>query len=145
MGIERVMEVEGDVITVSALADRAKRAPWGLWGGGEGSTTRIELQRPGDPDFRSFQEHYGLVSPSKFANVRLHKGDKVRLVSPSGGGYGDPSERDTADVAADVREGFVSIESAEQLYGVVVESDGTVDEAATQRIRASMAHEGKGH
>ena len=90
LGIERVMEVAGDVITVSALADRAKRAPWGLHGGGEGSTTRIELQRPGEPGFRSFQEHYGLVSPTKFANVRLHQGDRVRLVSPSGGGYGDP-------------------------------------------------------
>jgi len=144
LGIERVMEVEGDVITVSALADRAKRAPWGLWGGGEGSTTRIELQRPGEPDFRSFQEHYGLVSPSKFANVRLHKGDKVRLVSPSGGGYGDPLEREPAEVAADVREGFVSIESAERLYGVVIDGDGTVDADATSRIRASMGNDGEG-
>ncbi|MCY7418045.1 MAG: hydantoinase B/oxoprolinase family protein [Chloroflexi bacterium] len=144
LGIERVMEVEGDVITVSALADRAKRAPWGLWGGGEGSTTRIELQRPGEPDFRSFQEHYGLVSPSKFANVRLHKGDKVRLVSPSGGGYGDPLEREPAEVAADVREGFVSIESAERLYGVVIDGDGTVDADATSRIRASMGSDGEG-
>ncbi len=142
LGIERVMQVEADVITVSALADRAKRAPWGLWGGGEGSTTRIELQRPGELQFRSFQEHYGLVSPSKFANVRLHKGDKVRLVSPSGGGYGDPLERDPADVAADVREGFVSAASAKRLYGVVIDVAGLVDVPTTERLRASMRSEG---
>ena len=124
-------------------ADRARRAPWGLWGGGEGSTTRIELQRPGDPGFRSFQEHYGLVSPSKFTNVRLGPGDRVRLVSPSGGGYGDPLERDPALVAADVRERFVSVASAERLYGVVLTAQGEVDEPATtvlrDRLRAERA------
>lgn len=138
LGIERTMEVVGDVITVSALADRARRAPWGLFGGADGSMTRIELQRPGDPGFRSFQEVYGLPSPSKFANVRLSRGDRVRLVSPSGGGYGDPLERDPAAVAADVREGFVSVESARRSYGVVVDERGEVDEATTERLRASM-------
>ena len=105
---------------MSALADRAKRAPWGLWGGGEGSRTRIELQRPGEPGFRSFQEHFGLVSPSKFTNVRLQQGDRVRLVSPSGGGYGDPLERDTEAVAGDVQEGFVAASPRRRQYGVVV-------------------------
>jgi N-methylhydantoinase B len=138
LGIERVLEVAGDVITVSALADRAKRAPWGLQGGGEGSTTRIELQRPGDADFASFQERYDLVSPTKFTNVRLHRGDRVRLVSPSGGGYGDPLERATADVAADLQDGFVTAASAERLYGVMLGTDGDVDTAATAGKRKSL-------
>lgn len=137
LGIERVMEVGGGVITVSALADRAKRPPWGLWGGGNGSMTRIELRRPGDSGFRSFQEHYGLVSPSKFTNVRLSPGDQVRLVSPSGGGYGDPFKRDPELVAVDVQEGFVSRESAEQLYGVALDATGAVDEEATGALRSS--------
>ncbi|MBX3031980.1 MAG: hydantoinase B/oxoprolinase family protein [Chloroflexi bacterium] len=142
LGIERTMEVAGDTITVSALADRARRAPWGLEGGGEGSRTRIELQRPGDADFRSFQDHYGLASPSKFANVRLHRGDRVRLVSPSGGGYGEPLERDPADVASDVREGFVSPATAERTYAVVVSEDGVLDAEATSRLRADRRPEG---
>jgi N-methylhydantoinase B/oxoprolinase/acetone carboxylase alpha subunit len=144
LGIERIMEVGDATITVSALADRARRAPWGLWGGGDGSTTRIELQRPGEPAFRSFQEHYGLVSPSKFTNVRLRAGDRVRLVSPSGGGYGDPLARDPRAVAADVREGFVSVESAERLYGVVIAADGGVDEAATAAARERLGSERDG-
>jgi N-methylhydantoinase B len=136
LGIERVLEVAAGVITVSALADRAKRAPWGLWGGGDGSMTRIELQPAGDAGFRSFQDLFGLVSPSKFTNVRLHPGDRVRLVSPSGGGFGDPLERDPALVEADVREGFVSRSSAEQDYGVVIRSDGRLDADATRRLRS---------
>lgn len=142
LGIERVMEVAGDIITVSALADRAKRAPWGLLGGGEGSMTRIELQRPGETGFRSFQEHYDLVSPSKFTNVRLRAGDRVRLVSPSGGGYGDPYARAVADVQADVREGFVSVKSARERYGVIFASDGVADEAATAVYRAEREARG---
>jgi len=135
LGVERIMEVAAGTITVSALADRALRAPWGLFGGEEGSTTRIELQRPGEPGFRSFQEHYHLPSPSKFANVRLEPGDKVRLVSPSGGGYGDPFRRDPALVAADVLEGLVSRATAERSYGVVLDVDGAVDANATRALR----------
>lgn len=137
LGIERVMEVGGEIITVSALADRGKRAPWGLRGGGDGSTTRIELQRAGEDGFRSFQEHFGLASATKFANVRLREGDRVRLVSPSGGGYGDPLERDPVLVAADVRERFVSIDSAERQYAVVLTADGTVDGDSTERLRSA--------
>ncbi|WP_344746060.1 hypothetical protein [Streptosporangium vulgare] len=33
------------------------------------------------------------MSPTKFTNVRLHRGDRVRLTSPSGAGYGPASER----------------------------------------------------
>jgi N-methylhydantoinase B/oxoprolinase/acetone carboxylase alpha subunit len=137
LGIERIMEVGNATITVSALADRARRSPWGLWGGGEGSRTRIELQRPGEAEFSSFQEHYGLVSPSKFTNVRLQPGDRVRLVSPSGGGYGDPLERDPVAVAEDVRERFVSRRSAEERYGVVLDKDGGVDHGGTRLRRAA--------
>jgi N-methylhydantoinase B/oxoprolinase/acetone carboxylase alpha subunit len=141
LGIERIMEVGNATITVSALADRAKRAPWGVRGGGDGSKTLIELQRPGDSGFKSFQDHYGLASPSKFANVRLEPGDRVRLVSPSGGGYGDPLERDPVEVEDDTKEGFVSVESAGKLYGVVLAADGLVDEQATSALRVEMRAE----
>jgi N-methylhydantoinase B len=139
LGIVRELEFAGDVVTVSVLADRAKEPPWGLFGGHPGSLTRVELQAAGDAGFTTFQEHFGLVSPTKFSNVRLAGGDRVRLVSPSGGGYGDPLEREPALVEADVREGFVSRVSAEDLYGVVVDEAGTVDEQATA-VRRAGAH-----
>jgi N-methylhydantoinase B len=138
LGIERVMEVGGDVITVSVLADRARSAPWGLFGGHEGSTTRIELRPAGEAEFRTFQEEFNLVSPTKFSNVRMHLGDQVRLTTPSGGGYGNPLDRDPALTSRDVREGFVSRGNAERLYGVVLGPDGEPDIEATQRRRGEM-------
>jgi len=138
LGIERILEVGSDVITVSVLADRAKHRPWGLFGGGEGSATRVELRRAGATEYRTFQEHFGLVSPTKFSNVRLGHGDRVRLVSPSGGGYGDPLERDPALVVIDVCEGFVSKQSAERLYGVLLGPDGQLDEGRTEDLRRRL-------
>ena len=125
------------MITVSALADRAKTPPWGLFGGQPGSKTRLELQRAGETSYRTFQEQFGVASPSKFANLRLRRGDRVRLVSPSGGGYGDPLMRDPDAVAWDVREGFVSRSTARETYGVVLDPDGRVDRAATDERRVS--------
>ena len=62
----------------------------------------------------------------------------MRLVSPSGGGYGDPLEREVGDVATDVRDAFVSRDSAARLYGVVISDDGSVDDAATNALRSRM-------
>jgi N-methylhydantoinase B len=55
-----------------------------------------------------------------------------------GGGYGDPIERDPERVGADVRGEYVSREEARRTYGVVVDEDGTVDEAATENRREEI-------
>ena len=68
---------------------------------------------------------------------RLAPGDRVRFVLSGGGGYGDPFEREPARVLADVEQGYVSIESAEEEYGVVIDpATMTVDADATRRLRA---------
>ena len=142
LGVRRVMEVAGDVITVSALSERMKRSPWGLFGGRDGSRTALEVAPAGSDAYETFQDAFGLISPSKFTNIRLRRGDRVRITSPSGGGYGDPLERDPAKVLADVELGFVSRVSAESAYGVVLDGapdDGlVVDEAATAALRRSL-------
>ncbi len=35
-------------------------------------------------------------------------GDRIQLVTPGGGGYGDPAARDPAAVEEDLREGYVT-------------------------------------
>lgn len=134
-GVIRVLEVAADTISVSALADRAGQAPWGLFGGGDGSLTRIEISPAGSGEFVSFQEHFGLVSPTKFTNVRLHRGDRVKLTSPSGAGYGPPEEREPALVAADVCDGYITAGQAASVYLVAVDDRGAVDLAATAVLR----------
>jgi len=70
-----------------------------------------------EPEFRTFSEAYGTVSPSKFTNIQLLPGDEVLIDSPGGGGYGDPLERDRDRVLRDVEEGFVSTAAAADRYG----------------------------
>jgi N-methylhydantoinase B/oxoprolinase/acetone carboxylase alpha subunit len=63
-------------------------------------------------------------------------GDYVLVRSPGGGGYGDPHKRDPETVLADVIFGLVSIEGAQDDYGVAITPEMTIDEAETARLRA---------
>ncbi len=63
-------------------------------------------------------------------------GDRLYVEMPGGGGFGDPLERDPKAVLKDVVNGYVSAQKAKELYRVVVTPDHTVDEAATQALRA---------
>ena len=69
--------------------------------------------------------------------IRLAKGDLVRIVTPGGGGWGNPADRPAGDVLADVLDGFVSEAAAARDYGVVLAGD-SVDSAATLARRAAM-------
>jgi len=73
-----------------------------------------------------------------WATMTLDEGESVTGISPGGGGYGPPATRDPGRVAHDVREGYVSRERAEAVYGVVLHDDGTPDRTATARRRAAM-------
>jgi N-methylhydantoinase B len=61
------------------------------------------------------------------------------LRSGGGGGFGDPRMRDAEKVAFDVREGYISRDKAESLYGVVVDRDsGEVDRMRTEKLRGTL-------
>jgi N-methylhydantoinase B len=47
-------------------------------------------------------------------------GERFANENPGGGGVGDPKERAVESVLADVKNGLVSIEAAQQEYGVHV-------------------------
>ena len=118
LGGERILTVTTPQITVSALFNRMTVSPFGLFGGGEGARSGIYVKRVGEDQFRTFQEVFGTMSPSKFSGITLGKGDQVRLVFPGGGGYGDAKERDRKAAAEDVRVGFVSGGAAKEMYGL---------------------------
>jgi N-methylhydantoinase B len=67
--------------------------------------------------------------------------DSIRLELPGGGGFGDPHQRDAAQVAADVADGLITREAAERDYGVGLRADGSVDHSATARLRGAAAAE----
>jgi N-methylhydantoinase B len=77
---------------------------------------------------------------------QLPRYGKLTLTNPrfivesgGGGGFGDPFERPPADVLLDVAGEIVSRSAAEQVYGVVITQEGTVDEAATRTRRAQRS------
>ena len=81
----------------SIEGDGSKHAPPGLFGGLEGTPGSIVL----NPDTDREQ-----VLPSKLPYRKAAAGDRLRLVGPSGGGYGDPADRDPAAIHDDVLDGY---------------------------------------
>lgn len=107
-------------------------SPPGLFGGRPGAPGSVTLNPDGeDPQ----------ALPSMIAYRRMAPGDVVRMVAPSGGGYGDPLHRDPELVRTDVVRGLISPEAARDDYGVVLGPAPAfaVDDEATRRRRREGA------
>jgi N-methylhydantoinase B len=111
----------------SVEGDGHKYRPWGYEGGEDGYTASLKLihQAGGETD---------LVSKVPYHKIKA--GDHLISRGPSGGGYGNPFERDPEAVLFDVLEGLVSAEAAEQHYGVAI-SGNAVDGARTAQLRSA--------
>jgi N-methylhydantoinase B len=156
------------------LASKRPQAGGGVFGGKAGvfpagwmwdADVSDEGERPPffpatlhDDAYRTARPMGGLFDPdtnehdpssSKYITIGVHvpapKGAVVRTLSYSGGGWGDPLERDPERVMRDVRDEYVSIEGAARDYGVVVIGDPTsdpeglrVDAAATEALRKKL-------
>ncbi len=125
-GLVRDIEVTSDCV-VSTCLDRSLIPPFGLFGGSDGACNQMFVRRDG-----------GEWQPlsSRQSNMPLVAGDMVRIETAIGGGFGNPLDRNPALVAADVVNGYLpSAEAARAVYGVVLDSEGSVDDDATQRER----------
>jgi N-methylhydantoinase B len=76
-GIVREIEVLTDC-QVTLLADRRSRGPWGLSGGADGAPGKASILRT-DGSVEAM--------PGKFS-TRLRSGERIRIESPGGGGWG---------------------------------------------------------
>ena len=121
-----------DCVIVARGMERLRFQTWGLQGGGCGANGRVEVKR-------ADSDRFELIANADA--LRASIGDVVRLSTAGGAGYGDPLERDPERVLADVRNDFVSAESAERDYGVVLR-DGEVDSAATAESRRARKRGG---
>ena len=70
----------------------------------------------------------------------IRAGDKVRVSTPGGGGFGDPLTRDPTLVLRDVRRGYYTAEQVAELFAVVIAKDA-VDATSTEALRARRRHE----
>ena len=117
LGYTRTIKVTQVPITGSQCSDRHEVRPWALFGGEEGGNGATWIQPAGRDQWLTVRDLHHKVSTSKYANVTFHPGDRIRLTTPGGGGYGDPRRRDPARIAEDVAEGYVSRDAARQHYG----------------------------
>ncbi|NRF94635.1 hydantoinase B/oxoprolinase family protein [Paenibacillus frigoriresistens] len=126
-GIGSVREVEFlEDGGFSVEGDGQKYKPWGFAGGNDGTPGQLLM-------YSSDGKETSL--PSKIPHLRAKKGNSLKLIGPCGGGYGNPRERDPEAVLSDVLDGYISAQSAERDYGVVI-ADRRIDWDATARSRS---------
>jgi N-methylhydantoinase B len=123
-------------ITVNTQSERSASPPWGLDGGGDATGNKVAFRVGGEwkSDFPN----------AKVLVAQLKPGDAFKIRSGGGGGYGDPLQRPIDEVREDVRQGYVTVKSAAELYGVVLDPETfAVDMAATEKLRAarSISHD----
>jgi len=113
----------------SFVMDHGRFGPPGVKGGGEGGRNVVKLHR-GEQTL--IPEHL-----SKDQDIPLSVGDRVEVLTPGGGGYGNPFARDPALVVRDVNRGYYTRAEASALFGVVVSPEGALEQAATEALRGA--------
>ena len=106
LGIEREYEFLAPAFITFSL-ERKVTPPWGLAGGRDGAVNGVEITAP-DGAVRQVR---------KATQHPIGAGERVRIMTGGGGGYGPPAARDPEAVRRDVREGYVSAEAARRDYG----------------------------
>jgi len=130
----------GHDVVFSINGDRAVTPPYGVFGGQPGACGRCRIYRNDGTEER--------IAPRmmKADRVRLRAGEIIVIEAPSGGGYGDPLERESALVQMDVLDRIVSVESARRDYGVAVDSQTyLVNDVETLALREQLRKRSAGH
>jgi N-methylhydantoinase B len=128
LGVQREWRLLGDISLISVI-EQTKEAPMGVDGGKPGMTNVIVLY-PDTPEERR---------EGKLSSYKMRTGEHMRVQTAGGAGWGNPLDREIAHVMTDVIAGYISIESAENDYGVkVIERDSNLeaDEQASAKLRA---------
>ena len=108
-GLVREYRICSDDALLTVAWGRHLYPPWGAAGGRDGSPNYVEVLRDGRPLGPPF---------GKVSRLPVRRGDVVRLVTGSGGGYGDPREREPGLVRADLRDGLITGAEAADWYGL---------------------------
>ena len=111
--------------------DRWLTYPWGVNGGQPGLRSTKLLQRADGSEE---------TLPAKCEDIVVKKGDILFFNTWGGGGWGDPLTREPSLVLDDIKRSLATVKGALD-YGVVVNDDMTIDDAATTILRAKMAEQ----
>jgi N-methylhydantoinase B len=129
-GLAYEVEILRGEARASFVMDHGRTGPQGACSGKDGAVNTVTVFRDGKPHV---PKHL-----SKEQDIPLKAGDRVRVGTPGGGGYGDPLMRDPALVLRDVALGYYTAQQAAEMFGVALSADGELDLAATERLRSAL-------
>ena len=110
LALRRTIRPRGHVCEFTGAGERFIKAPWGLFGGGEGAKGRFALvQRDGSEQALPPKPHSLQISPDQLLLIQ----------SPGAGGYGPPSSRQHTAMARDSLSGKFSPAYMASCYGQV--------------------------
>ena len=107
-GLKLEYRVRTDNGFLTAGYTRSKIKPWALEGGLEGSGNYVEVIKTDGSE-----ERYSFVS-----GLTVNRDDVIRVITSCGGGYGDPKKRDAEKIKADIKNELLTLERAQEIYGV---------------------------
>lgn len=108
LGLRRDIEVRADEVRITLRSERQVIPAFGLEGGQPGALGEFILN-PGTPGEEKL--------PIFVTNRRFVRGDVISILTPGGGGYGDPKERPRELIEDDLRCGYITPAAAQDLYG----------------------------
>ena len=116
---------------ISIHDDRWLTHPWGVNGGHPGArSNKLMVRADGTEEWME----------SKCDRIHVNAGDILYFNTWGGGGWGDPLQRDPAQVSLDAQRGLITIEGAKR-YGVLLATDCSVDQRGSDDLRRRMAAE----
>jgi N-methylhydantoinase B len=108
-GVVLDYRVTADEVFVTYAASRTRVPPWGSQGGKHGSLNGLRIMRSD-----------GTVSVHEMCTeVRVVKGELIRITTATGGGFGDPHERPKHLIERDILNGLLTAAQAERDYGCI--------------------------
>lgn len=135
LAIEREWRLLSGEAHLAIRSDRRDHLPYGLYGGQPGTPSMNILYPPGET---SHDWMKGDILPTMISTT-MSAGQRIYHKQAGGGGWGDPLCRSPEAVARDVRNEKVSLASAREQYGVVLDAASlAVDEVATAMLRQQM-------
>lgn len=108
-GINYAIKLRRGEARVSMVMDHGRTGPQGVLGGKDGGTNTVEVSQGG--------KTYRPPHLSKDQDIQIGVGDVVRVSTPGGGGFGDPSKRDASAIARDVARGYYSEAEVREKFG----------------------------
>ncbi len=111
-GVRIDYRMKSDNAWLTIAYTRDKVPPWPLKGGQEGSPNHVVIRRTNGEN-----ERYSVVT-----GLTLHTDDVIQVMTGTGAGWGDPMERPLELVEQDLKDGYITVEQAQEYYGLDMRS-----------------------